>query len=728
MTRPALAPNLPPFTSFALAAALALLSGCKDKTDPTGTGDGGTAPVDPITLALTPERVEIRPMTPIGPQPGFVDGGLVYVVMNVGEVQSFLQSLPLPSDVVRDLAEVGSELGFDPRVDDLRRRFALADDARVSMTLLRPLGRNAASVRADLARGGPLLEAWASGGSTPTEKPIERVLVEPAPPAEVAVPKEAVPPAAPAEEKAAPPSTGGSFDIEPISPPPEPPPELPPPEPPKPVLSPEIVREADAARGRASTLALHFRFHVPVTDPAPLRDDLRRISRSDAESSRARELCRTVARASLCMADDDYAFVVREEDHAHVLDIVVFTAPSKREDGQQLAIVREALAAPPAALPALAELGGDAAAYLHAPAIVGVTEVVALGQAARSLEWSTPDSRGETVDRRLRQLDAVERMSQSTVLFDGLQLEADRDGERLQAVLRWRARAESRATAESIFVGAPVRAKVPTLAALCEGAIACARTRGLPRPSTFAEALATGVWAEDQRALENRLDAGDEMAALQLFVSTWPNLLAAATRWPEQEIGRGPEAALARSVVDAVGRIEGFGASLRSLSADRRRVQMGYVVYLRALAQDVAMLRGFARMAGLQPSETTVAGVEGVVDIVRVPENDVPAVLLIRTDPDKVEVEGKPTDYGWAVVADGTDRLAWLLGLARDDGQGPAAYLEIPDALPLVTGIRDVDEELSFARTWLGGRSFRFALYIDGGEPRIAAVMDRKAK
>jgi len=133
-------------------------------------------------------------------------------------------------------------------------------------------------------------------------------------------------------------------------------------------------------------------------------------------------------------------------------------------------------------------------------------------------------------------------------------------------------------------------------------------------------------------------------------------------------------------------------------------------------------------MGGLQPSETTVAGVEGVVDIVRIPEDDVPAVLLIRTDPDKVEVEGKPTDYGWAVLADGTDRLSWLLGLARDDGQGPAAYFEVPDAMPIVSGIEDLDQELSFARTWLGGRSFRFALYIDGGEPRIAAVMDRTTK
>jgi hypothetical protein len=314
-------------------------------------------------------------------------------------------------------------------------------------------------------------------------------------------------------------------------------------------------------------------------------------------------------------------------------------------------------------------------------------------------------------------------MGQGTLLFDGVQLEVLSAEDRLHAALRWHPVATQHDVAVEVLGDRQTHATVPTHAALCDGALACARTGGLPEPSRVADRLAHGIWAQDARTFEREVDPDEPAQALHLLAASWPNLLGAAARWPVAEAGDGMEAAFARNIVDTVAHIEGFGASLRSLTVGRNTVHADYVVFARSTAPDNAMVRGMLGFAELRLQEATLAGIEGPLQFVTLPEDDAPIVLSTYDERTPTKVDGKDVVYGWLAVVDGQDRMAWLLGLPRELHRGPRAYVEIPDLGRLVAAVPELDREIGVLRGWLQGRGLRAALVIADGQPSIVATL-----
>jgi hypothetical protein len=125
-------------------------------------------------------------------------------------------------------------------------------------------------------------------------------------------------------------------------------------------------------------------------------------------------------------------------------------------------------------------------------------------------------------------------------------------------------------------------------------------------------------------------------------------------------------------------------------------------------------------MAELRMTPTTIDGVEGTMAMLRIPEDDVPAVLMTREDPDTVKnAEGKDVRYGWLALVDGTDRLEWLLEQPTDDGEEPYFHGEVPDLWRLVATVPEAVDELGFARTWASERAFKSSLRLDDGQPQL---------
>lgn len=705
---------MPRTTSTARALVIvAALASCKDKQDDTSD----TTPTTTAELVpATPPRVPPFEAPKLGAQRGYLDRGLLYAAVRIDRVQAFAQRLPLPPEAAGKLAELGAEFGIDFRVDDVRARFGLASDAVVSMTIARPLAADAEAVRAELVRGGPFLEAL--GMPTP---PIPAV---PVPEVELGFRAEEPPPARPPVELPPPGSFGGSLG--------EPLPEhglgtideLPPghglgiigepPPPPQPSL--EAVAQAEKFLRKASTLGIHSRIHIPAENPSLLANELRRIR--DREGGRWADVCRAIPGDAVCAGDSDLVLVLRESKAAVDIDIVWFaTAADHNAPGREVAL-REAVLAPTVERPHLSSLRGDAAMYLDVSQIDELATIDALGHAIRSVEYTPGPDRRATIDRRLERATAVQAVTATPMLYRGLAFEVAAEGT-VHARLRWDVEPERAELAEKLLAGPPPTTEVPTIDALCTDAVACARMRGLPTPSSWRDALATGVFASPQRDLMNKLDAGDAWGGLLLFGAAWPNFVGAVTRWPAEEIGRGPQGAIANNMFESIGKIEGFGASLRIVSAVPDRIELDYVMYGRMKKTELDLIRSLLGFSGLTPTDTAIEGVTGNAQTVELP-GIVPASLLLYADPPPA----MGSQYGWAALSDDADELAWLIGLPRDRGEGPSAYFEVPDLWQLAGAHPSLARELGFARSWLTARHLRVAIDIVDGAPHVVATSD----
>lgn len=692
-----------------IAGALAIfaaLASCKKSQD-QDSDSGATPP--PEVVPDVPPRVPAMKAPELGAQAGYLDGGLVYASMRIDRVQAFAQKLPLPPDVAGELAEAGAFFGLDFRVDDVRARFGIARDAIVSMTIARPLAADAEAVRAELVRGGPFLDALAAPqGNTPTPPPEVELGYHEEPP--LAVP--------PAEVIAEPPPVAPEIGI--IGGVVEPTPPLPP-TPPPPSL--EAIAQAEKFLRKASTLGIHSRIHIPADNPAMFTAEARRIA---AHDDRWNEVCRAIPGEAVCMGDTDMVFILREGKSALDIDIVWFATPADRNAPGRIVAAREAVLASTIERPHLSSLRGDAAMWIDSAAIEQLATVDALGQAVRSVEWTPAADRRSTIDRRLERVTAVHDLLSSPMLYRGVALEVVTEGSRVQARLRWEVERERADQAEALLAGPEPYAEVPTIDALCTGAVACARTRGLPPPSKWRDELATGVWAAPQRELQEKIDVGREWAALVLFAGAWPNFVGAVTRWPAEEIGRGPEAAIANNVFESVGKLEGFGGSLRSLAATHEMGTMvaDYAGYARMKKSEVDLVRSLLAFGELQPTDTAITGVPATAQMVRLPTGSMPASLMLFADPDRTATVTGAAEYGWAAIVDGPDRFGWLLGLPRDRAAGPSAYFEVPDLWLLLGAEPRMASELGFARTWLAARHLRVSMDIVDGAPHVLASSD----
>lgn len=696
------------FLGCALALITAVLPSCGDKKSGADAGAGGGS-AGTVTPPPKPafDRIVAQPLADFGTRPGFIQGGMVYAAMRVPTALTFLRGLPWPTDFVRDLGEFASETGIDLRSDDLSTRFALAADGVVSMTLLRPIRGDGKALRAALMTPSPARDA------------IRFVLNPPQPvPETVLPPKEALPISAPPAVADPPPPvapTVPSTAIEPPVPPepvpPEPVPLEPPPPPPGP--SAEAIAAAKDVLDRASAFGLHSRVVVAVTDPRPLVDHLR--SRVPA---REQEFWRTDCAGIggvLCIGGDDSLLVVRGEAQTVTFDFFMFIADAERVTSSRREAVRGALAVGPVTEgPALA-MRGDASAYFEARGLVDFVELDAQRRTINTLRW---DSGTEDVGADITSAESMQQMAAMPMLFRGARLDVGVvEGDGLYAELRWIGEPGTGGTA-ALLAGATGDGDIPTIAGLCDGALLCFRSAGLPSPGKLAERFAKGAWAAGPDEIENRVRHFDEIAAMHVFVASWPNLVGAMAAWPEREAGDGPQATLARNAVEVFGRVEGVGGSLRSLSVNGRGLDGDYVGFLRTNATDSGLPRGVLTFAGQSMSEGTLGESRGPAWTWSVPDVPAPLTLVTHNDANK---DGSPPKTGWIALVDGLDRMGWMLDLPREHNDGPPLYAEIPDLGRLLSAMGGLDRDLDLFRGYATGRGLRAMLKFDGDEPVVSA-------
>lgn len=671
-----------------------------------GRGKSGNGAVDdPTDPAIKAIQARMAPLErpEVGAGPGFVEGGFVYAALRPAELQKFLQAIPLEPDVARDVARAGVDLGFDLRVDDVTARLGLDPAGVITATIARPLAPQLPAVRDALQRTAfapPPPNPFPGVGTTPAD-------VAPGP---FPRPPRPIPPPQPLD------------DIDPI-PPPEPPsvdPWKPPPPPPPP--SPE----QQAMNREAGAIAIHTRAHLPAKDPAALPGLLARMAKRD-RGPESEALCNQLGPTDFCFGDADAVLILRRDQAALLLDFFVFPAGTGANlDPERLATLKAGLAAAPATLPVLSTLRGDFAAYADGAAWPALAEVVDVADAVGDLRWYDPASIPRRVDRALRMRATVEQLRETRRLFAGVRLEGALEPDAVQATLSWEPiDKEAAAAADRTFARAPAGVAVPTLAGLCDGALACWRTAGLPGFAALGE-LAIGLYAKDERAFAEAIDNTDGMGAVVLFLETWPSALGMVQRWGQEQ--KGMEAAMIRTALEITQRVEGTGGSLRSLQLGDRSVQTDYVAYARMQGQDLALFRSLIGFSELRFSPTTVAGVDAKVEAANVPEDDAPVQLYLVTDPGTLRLGDKDVEFGWLAAADGPDRLRWLLkDIEHAKDPEPAFWFELPDLWRLVASARDGARELGFLQSWLSGRSVRFAADTVGGRVRLDLEFARRA-
>ncbi len=664
---------------------------------------GNRAGSDDPALAAIQTRMPPLATTEIGPTPGFLAGGTVFLALRPGKAQRWLQALPLGPDVVRDIARAGNDLGFDPRVDDVAARLGIDPDAVISATLFRPLTTHAPTVRGLLQRGTVLPDPFPGLGATPSDMgPLPRDLERRSPP---------IPPPQPIPSPEPTPS--------PVFVPIAPQPIIPPPQP---VQQKPTSEQGELAR-KAGTLGSHHRIHVPMRDVSLLLAPLRRVAERDVGKPEVQSLCAQLGPSDLCFGGSRELILVRSADKTVAIDFFNFSAGTgTASDPERLPVIKEALAAPVSTLAPLATLRGDFAAFVDADTFTAVQEVESLAGAASALHWSP-----QSTAARLTEAANFAALRETRRLFAGARLEVILDADSLQSTFQWEPRDDaSREVLTRLFTRKPAAASVPTLSGLCDGSLACMRTAGLPSPASFDE-LAVGVYARPENELERILDDADDFAALAVFFETWPNLLGAAQRWPREQNGR-IENVMIGQALEAVGRIEGMGGSLRSIHVNRGNVSGDFVGYMRLQGQDLALIRSLMSLAGVSLAPVTLPQIAGKVEGAAIPDSDVPASLLLITDPGTVRAGDRDIEVGWAVVADNNDRLGWMYGLERSAAVLPAFYFELPDLWQLIaTTGGQAPRELGFAQSWLTGRSLRIAGDIIDGRLRIDMQLARTA-
>jgi hypothetical protein len=679
---------------LSLSLAALFVPGCPKQEEPapsTSTSATPEKPDDTPTPDSTPtpkpaafDRLTPHTMAAIGPQPGLVAGGMIHGAFQFHRVLAWLRSVPLPGEVGRELAEMSQETGIDVRAEDFERRFAIPADAVISMTLLRPLDEGGTELRSELMRGGSVLDAIAIAGGedrgarglpSGAEKPIER-------------------------------SADGST-VEP-----------PKGEPPK--DGPPKLSESELEWGRkllesASGLGLHSRVAIPVTDSKPILDYVR-LRAGQAAQLRWAPVCAS-HRGAVCVGEGDLVAVIRGVDKVVVIDVVMFATRPPTITATQRKIIDDAVKL--AADTADHGLRGDASLAFESTPLVKFAQLDALRRALSGLSWE--DNPDESIRTRMAEVDAFAELASAPQLFHGARLDAVLDGDDLHAEARWLLVPGQADNSKQAFEVAPTVATVPALAGLCDGAIACFRTSGLPRPSTIADRLGIGAWSRGPDAAERSVGSLEDSLIIHAMIASWPNLLGSLARLPAIELGGGAEGAVATNVLDMVGRVQSVGGSLRSASIGRQAVVAQYVVYARTSATDAGIPRGIISLGGGTMRDTTLPGTGGNAAIFEVPEDDFPMTVVSRPDP--------PTDgttpTGWVAMVDAPDRMSWLLGLAAEAYAGPAAYAEIPDVARAIQSWPELAVELESMRVWLERRSLRATFEIVDGEPVIRAALVR---
>jgi hypothetical protein len=650
----------PRFTSLLLALALPL--GCS-KTGDTPAEEGGApqgqdsgAPDErPPLFNPDPSPPAPKDLVPaldgpsVGMQPGYLDGAFLFASMRAGTLQEFGQSLPLAPGEARDLAELGSILGADPRVDDVLAHLGIDPDARTSLSI-RPVVDHAAAVKQTIDQGGALFDE------------LHRPVPEPGAPA-----------------------------------------------------APPLSADAELLLDRVESLGVHVRWHAPLKDPSKTKPLFELMSKRPHNEWTT--TCATLQPTLVCLGESDALFVLREVPGAVQVDALLFFVQAHDEHDTEIrrTLAQQAIALPVAqSIPGVGALRGDANLLVASTPTFHVLRANEMARAVRSVRWDGPQALGDyrKFDDALRAVHDVDRV------FDGIKIEARVGPQRVLANLAWLPTPLGKQKMAEMFALSQVDADVPALASLCEGSLMCARSRGLPSTANFA-ALATGPFA-DPELLEGTFEyADDDEIMLLLMLESWPNLIGLLGKFPGQSM-QPPESVIAENARKAAERVLAFGVAVRKLEHVAGQTNVEYVAFARMPEMDLSTLRGLVRMgqAGLAP--VTIEGVPGSIESAALPDDDLPGRFYSISDPPVAT-----GSWGWAVAADGDERVRWMAGLPRDDGAAPIAYYEIADLWRLIAGVDELARDLGHAQAWLSGRSLRAQWSQTQDGPEVRAVLEK---
>jgi hypothetical protein len=660
--------------AFACAATLSV-SACQGHSPKEGqaserNGESAPAPDDRIPTLNAPA---------VGLAPGYVEGALLYASWRAGVMQELLRSLPVAPEEARDIAEFGAVLGIDPRLDGMLAHLGIDPNARISMSV-RPVTNWAADVRGAIQSQSPALSELAGAGAQrviPEQPPANTIVAPPDP-----IPPDWTPPVAPpAPEQVQPPA--------PLSP---------------------AARELDR---KSRSLGVHVRLHVPSVAPQKLDTLIANIAR-DVDRVRWATTCAALGPTRACGGESDHVVVVRDVAGGVQVDMLLtFLSDHEAPDDEfRRALIQDALSLPAAtSLPAVESLRGDAVLLIDGPAAITMLRASAIARQISNVRDDFESStRQRERDAAIRSLHETERM------FEGISLEVSTSGDTVLARGRWLPTPFGRQHMSEVFELTNIDADVPSIAALCDGALICGRSRGAPDRARFAQ-LATGVYSQPKQLAE-LLDDQEEDAAAILLLESWPNALGTAALLPGSLV-EPPESFIVQNVIDIGSRVLGLGFSVRSLRMTHRSVTGDWVAYARMSAGDLTAVRGFLQMAETRMAPVSIPEVDGRVEFTPLPDDDLPGNYYALYDPHAVT-----GDWGWAMLADGDDRVRWLAGREHDDGSAPLLYLEVGDLWRLVSAFDDADRELGFAQSWLSGRWVRgqVALTNDGAPELLVAM------
>ncbi len=271
-----------------------------------------------------------------------------------------------------------------------------------------------------------------------------------------------------------------------------------------PAISEEERREIDQLLRKSDAVALQFRFHIPTEEPTRIFDEFR--TRADAgDRSTGEALCRGQS-TDVCIGDARGLFIGRVDGKAAVLDLVIFAGRSHNEADHEVrrAAVAEAMKAPKAELEVLEQMAGHASLYIDAEAMVTSFEHERTGSAINSLLWNADKPR-EVIDRSLRKAESPRRMLSAPRLFEGLLANAHHRRDHTQLQVSWPLREGQQQLAAKSLTPPALRVHMPAIDALCDGALFCGRSRGLPSPEQLGTSLGLGVYG-DVRALDDALN------------------------------------------------------------------------------------------------------------------------------------------------------------------------------------------------------------------------------
>ncbi|PRP92819.1 hypothetical protein ENSA5_47320 [Enhygromyxa salina] len=660
-----------PRLSALACAALLWVSACQKHggkdTDGQASGDGQAGDGDGSSARAKDDRIPELSGAPVGLQPGYVDGALFYASWRAGAMQELLHSLPMSPREVRDVAELGALIGADLRVDDVLAHLGVDPDARISMSV-RPVLTWSAELRDAVENDSPALKELEGRGGNHVS------VVEIAPKAGAAV-----------EEVA--------------------PSEVP--------LSP-AARELER---KAKSLGVHARVHLPVATPGKI-DRVVGLMARELQDPRWATTCAALGPTRACGGESDGVMVLRDVPGGLQLDLLLtFVGDYETPDDEfRRALIQQALTVPAAAsAPALAALRGDAVMLVDGPGVVSALRGAALARVIRGL--SAPEEI-YGLDRLREREGALERLHDTERMFEGVTVELALSGDSMVATGKWLASDSGRQRMAAVFELSEIDADVPSIAALCEGALLCGRSRGLPDRARFSS-LARGVYA-DPEELARLLDRHEDEAAAVLMLETWPNAIGSLAQLPGK-VFEAPESFVVQNVIDVSSRVLGAGFSIRSLNETRHTVTGDWVGYARMSAADLSTLRGFLQMVDARMSPTSLSGVEGRVEFTPIPDSDVAGNFYEIFDP-----PAATGAWGWAVLADGDDRVRWLAGLAHDDGAVPLLYLEAVDLWRLFASFDELREDSSFAQSWLSRRWIRGQVGLGAdGAPEVRVAMGK---